>query len=534
MTVPSLSSISDEARLKLAYQIKTAPDFNLPELKYWNYSPCNKHDSNTVGCRECGLIPRAHQNVGSAWLYFRKKALLADSTGLGKTTSAALMIAMIAESGELEDNRIVVVCRAPAVKQWQHELNRMMPALNTVSALGSTKNRIKIYSSPWDIVVIGREMFIKDYEALENFRLNSLIVDDVDSLRNKKNRIAWAIKRIARNCPRVVIMNATPLHKRIQDLHSVLEPVGGREFLGSETAFLRTYTRQERVTIYAKGGRAVKQNKVTGYRNIEQFKTLIEPVVLRRTIDDVDDVSMPVLSPSTVWLDLHPAQKDKYKEIQDGVLKIIKSGKASEMKMLQALEIFQKGAATCSGLAAVGEDDLPGVNSSKLDWVMEQLTEGDFSDDKTVVFINTIKLVEAFQNRLNSAGIQNVTIWGKENNADVRSERVDRFWNDPECKVLVGTSALESSLNLQIARRMIMVDTLLNPARITQLSGRIQRDGSNHKTVYLHHLLTRDTQEEAYLDKLEAENALADAIWGTQSQIFEALTPLQLLQLISS
>jgi len=165
---------------------------------------------------------------------------------------------------------------------------------------------------------------------------------------------------------------------------------------------------------------------------------------------------------------------------------------------------------------------------------MEQLTEGDFSDEKVVIFINTIKLVEAFQQRLETAGINQVTIWGKESNSNLRAERVEKFWNDPDCRVLVGTSALESSLNLQVARRLIMVDTLLNPARVTQLAGRVQRDGSAYKTVYLYNLMCRDTQEENYLSKLETENALADSVWGTQSDIFEALSPLELLQLISS
>jgi len=307
-----------------------------------------------VGCRECGLLPRAHQKTGSAWLYLRKKALLADSCGLGKTASAALLLAMIAEAGELEQGRVIVVCRAPAVRQWTTELNRMLPDLHTVAALGTTQNRIKLYSSDWDIAVVGREMFVKDYEGLENFDISALLIDDVDSLRNRKNRISWAIKRVAKTCPRVVIMNATPLHKRLQDLHSTFEPIGGRDVFGSETNFLRTYTRQERVTIYAAGGRAVKTNKVTGYKNIGQFRELIEPMTLRRTLSDVEgDISMPAISSSVVWLDLHPAQRRKYQEIQAGVLKIIKSGKAAEMKMLQALEIFQKGAATCSGLAAV-------------------------------------------------------------------------------------------------------------------------------------------------------------------------------------
>ena len=75
---------------------------------------------------------------------------------------------------------------------------------------------------------------------------------------------------------------------------------------------------------------------------------------------------------------------------------------------------------------------------------------------------------------------------------------------------------------------------ILNPARMTQLAGRISRDGSHHKTVYVHNLLTRDTQEENYLAVLEREQALLDSVWGTTNELFRQLSGLELLNLIAS
>jgi hypothetical protein len=45
--------------------------------------------------------------------------------------------------------------------------------------------------------------------------------------------------------------------------------------------------------------------------------------------------------------------------------------------------------------------------------------------------------------------------------------------------------------------------------------------------------LTVNTQEELYLPLLEREAALAAHIWEENSQLFNALSPLALLQLIS-
>jgi hypothetical protein len=79
---------------------------------------------------------------------------------------------------------------------------------------------------------------------------------------------------------------------------------------------------------------------------------------------------------------------------------------------------------------------------------------------------------------------------------------------------------------------MICMDTLLNPARMEQLAGRLRRDGSRYGTVYVHNLRCLDTQEEGYDSLLEREQALIDHVWDEESELFEALTPLQLLQLI--
>jgi hypothetical protein len=64
------------------------------------------------------------------------------------------------------------------------------------------------------------------------------------------------------------------------------------------------------------------------------------------------------------------------------------------------------------------------------------------------------------------------------------------------------------------------------------LAGRIARDGSAHKEVFTHNLLTRGTQEEGYIDALRTEQALSDAIWEESNALYEALSPMQMLMLI--
>lgn len=168
----------------------------------------------------------------------------------------------------------------------------------------------------------------------------------------------------------------------------------------------------------------------------------------------------------------------------------------------------------------------------KLDWVCDRL-DGDLAEDKAVVFVNFKPNVADLSSRLNDLGIGHVIMWGNEAGPRERAFRLRSFRENPACRVLIGTTTIEQSLNLQVARHLIAVDTLLNPARMTQLAGRVRRDGSPFLVVYFHQLLLRGTQEAAYPGLLQREQALADYVWGEQSELFEALSPIQLMRMIS-
>ena len=154
----------NETREKLAWKAHEYKDFQLPELRAWNYDLCRVHrrgwvenyfdhdtqqdsqrtvtDKPKPGCRKCCILFRQHQLVGIMWLYLKKNALLADTMGSGKTATAGGLIAMLIETGELGPppmgkGRAIITPRAAALTQWQDEFHRMMPGLNVIVAEGN-------------------------------------------------------------------------------------------------------------------------------------------------------------------------------------------------------------------------------------------------------------------------------------------------------------------------------------------------------------------------------------------------------------
>lgn len=525
-----------------AQRIKTLPDVQFPELKHWNYAPCEHHDTPQVACvyRKCGGDFFAHQRVGIAWFYAVERGLLADSTGLGKSNEILGLIALLKEREK--PYRTLIVAQPSAVKQWVAEANRFIPGIRAGAGEGTKNERYDIYDTDWELLVINNSILIRDYEYLnEAVPFDVLVADDVDPIRNS-TRTSTAFYLLSQKVEKCYVLNATPLAMRLEDLYRTAEPLGGRTIFGSLSYFQRRYIQRSLVTVVIptkqqvknpKTGRKQRTRKVwqaTGYQEIDDFKRKFSPIFLRRTYDDVaGDLSIPEIAPPTdVWMDLHPAQRHRYNELQNGVMTILKEH-GEEVNQVTALTAFLRGSQICAGLSSLGEPDGEGT-SIKLDWIERQL-QGDWEQEKIVVFTKFKGIVSSLLARCEALGVGAVPIWG-EANATERARDVKRFWEDPNCRVLVGTTALERSLNLQNSRIFVNVDRLLNPAREVQKLGRVRRLGSQHSRVFTFNLLIRDSQEEGYASVLAARSAISDSVWNEENQLFEQLSPSDLLRLI--
>jgi SNF2 family DNA or RNA helicase len=547
---------SREDRAAAAEHIRRLRDIRLPDLRFFNSAPCPRHAPELhILCRKCGVKLRRHQRIGAAWMYAGLPGLLGDTVGSGKSAQVAAVLAMCKESGELGlHNRAVIVCRAPATwDPWGNELARLVPGIKVYVADGDRAQRMAGYMGDWEVAVISDRTFAGahgrkvsregDVGLLERFGVGILFYDDIDPMRNNETEAAIAVNRLAKRCTRVHAVHATPLQKRLFELWCFLEPVGGAERLGSLDRLRSRYpTTQKTIIVTAdprdphgrrRTRREVKTDTgvLTDPRLIREFREAIRPLVLRRTAADFDDVTLPRVQYHPVFLELSRRQRERYEELRGGVLRRL-SENGAEVRRAEAAAAFTRGAQICSGLAAIDEGE--GADDSvKLDWVIDKLT-GDLDGEKAVVFINYRPNVAAMSARLRAEGVGHVLMWSAETNKRVRAARLEQFREDPGCRVLVGTQTIEASLNLQVARDLFAVDTLLNPARMTQLVGRVARQGSPFPAVRLHHLLALGTQEDAYLPMLQREAELADRVWDERASMFTAYTPRQVMRMVAT
>lgn len=547
----------ERASLRFSREMKRIDD--PPDLPWFNFEPCERHkpDPHPL-CRSCGIIPRNHQWVGALRMYSGLPGLLSDTVGSGKTGTMIMTLAMYKQMGHLSyGRRAVIVVQPNAMSDpWSKDLARLVPGIDVIIADGSPAKRRDAYAGDWEVAVVSSRTFAPAAGTkvqrpgdvgmlLARGDVDILVCDDVDELRSPDTRTFRAVVRFARACSRVHMLHATPLQKRLMELWAYLVPVGGNApgRLGDEERCRQRYVVQTRKTITIpdpgdKKGRKPSRRVIwvdNGMKKnpelVAEFRARIAPLVLRRTAADLDDVTLPEVQVNQVWLDLSPAQRRRYDELRDGVLRRLRGG-GEEVSYSAAVAAFNYGQQICSGLAALDEGPETPGSSVKLDWVMDALT-GDLSDEKVICFVHNKGNVRALSRRLRAEGIGHVLMWSEMTDKARRAERLRMFREDPRARVLVGTTSIKTSLNLQVARHMIGVDTILNPAGMHQLIGRYRRQGNPYPMVFFHHLLARLTQEDAYPALLRREQEVADLVWDEQSDIRWVLSPRQLLRMVA-
>ena len=518
---------------KEAARIKSLTDVQLPPMR-WRTDPCEHHETPVIGCeyQRCGGPLWRNQRLGIAWLYFVREGAVLDGTGTGKTNQIVGLVELLAMRGE--PYRTLVVCgNSGSVLQWVNEFACFTPHRRVEAGIGTPRQRMMKYSRDWEVMVVSSNIMLKDRRILHQMGLDLLVDDDVDPIRHGDTQTSTVYNELAMTVPRVVNMNATQLQIDLMDLYWSTVSIGGFEVFGSPKAFERRYIRKEKYTrMDETTGRIVTGFKTVGYRNMKEFKAKSFPFFIRRTIDDLDaDVEMPqVMPPETVHLDLHPDQRRRYRELQAGVLRIIQE-EGESVSRATALSKFGYGRMILSGLQNIDGGDGPGM-SVKLDWLVNKLM-GEWLEEKVVCFSQYKGIIRAARDRLRPRGCDVALIWGEHrgNKAEAYEREKARFRQDPRCRLAIGTTAILRSHNLQVARILVNLDTLLNPSPMTQFLGRIKRPG-RYKRVYVFNLMINDSQEEKYPQILKNRQGLHDYVFDDTSDLFPALSPLELLHLI--
>jgi SWI/SNF-related matrix-associated actin-dependent regulator 1 of chromatin subfamily A len=504
--------MDDQIAIRLAKlkQIRVRKDLKYPKVKYL------KETYTDFAGEERPLVIRYYQVQGIMHLMLMKRFLLGDDTGTGKTLESIGALCVIWEKEP--QWKVIVLTTKSATRQWADEFTKFTRGVRVLVCKGNPKQRDearKMYleSKGPTVMIMGYRSACVDFTHMQNWKSHILITDEASAYKNPKTRVHQVCRHLGDNAERVWALTATMIKNHLMEGYGIFQVLIPGLFGLSEYQFKLYYALTQQ--------RPIGHNKyitvIVGYlpQKIQEFKEIIDPYFLGRAKHDVAS-ELPTLTSRTLEVDLTDDQEDKYFEALEGMLEMVKEGTnvIQEVSKLTAIVYCQE---IVGHLGMLGIDD---TESPKIEALIELLTEGDFAEEKIIVFSRFEKMISFVMDRLRKEKIPAVRVTGKENEDQRRAAM--KVFQDPnsDTRVICITTAGSEAINLQAAKALVCLDTPWSAGDFLQLVGRMIRIGSEHDKCYVIHMVARrsgskpETVDHRIMEVLGKKMHLIEAVLG--------------------
>jgi ERCC4-related helicase len=453
--------------------------------------PRGAADPALVKLLKAPLLP--YQAEGALFAVRAGRALIADDMGLGKTIQAIATMEILARHFGV--SRILVVCPASLKYQWQGEIARFSGRAARVMS-GSRTQRRSDFAEDDFCKIINYEKLQPDLELIADWAPELVIVDEAQRIKNWSTVAARALKRI--DSPYALVLTGTPLENKLEELISIVQFVDQHR-LGPTWKLMHEHQ------VMDDGGR------VTGYRGLERIGQTLAPIMIRRRKSEVL-TQLPRRTDQTLLVPMTEAQMELHQENADVVAKIVQRWRRtkflSDIDRRRLTCALQNMRMSCNSTYLLDQDTDHGVKADELAALLDGLLVQ--ADAKVVVFSQWKRTHDIVIRRLEQRGIRYVSFHG-----DVPSEKrpalVQRFRDDPDCRVFLSTDAGATGLNLQHASTLVNMDLPWNPAVLEQRIARIHRMGQA-RPVQIVNFVAKGTIEESMQSVLSFKRSLSAGI----------------------
>lgn len=438
---------------------------------------------------------RSYQKEGVKWIkYLHDNNLggcLADDMGLGKTIQT---IAMLSGIYPAESKPTLIVMPRSLLFNWNNEFQRFNPSITLYTYYQGTRDIDEAMKH--NVILTTYAMVRNDIEKFDKQEFYYVILDESQNIKNLEAQVTRAVFLL--KADHRLALSGTPVENNLSELFSLFRFLNPG-MLGDLDDFNRRYAGPIQ--------RDDDKDAMTSLRR------RIHPFMLRRLKKDVLQ-DLPDRVEQTLSVEMSREQAEFYEQRRAFYLDKIQRSiatdgvKKSQFVMFQALTEMRR-------IASVPESLSDGaIRSPKLDVLMDSLAEAVGNGHKCVVFFNYIAGLELTGERLAALGIDYETMTGATTN---RSKVVNRFNNDPACKVFLMTLKTGGvGLNLTVADTVFIFEPWWNKAAEEQAINRLHRIGQKAK-VHSYSLITLGTIEEKIRTLQEKKAMLFDGLIGTDA-----------------
>jgi SNF2 family DNA or RNA helicase len=421
------------------------------------------------------------------------RALVGDEMGLGKTIQAIAAAEILARHFGV--SRVLVISPTSLKYQWQSELARFSGRDARVVS-GGRAQRQKDYARDDFCKITNYEKLKPDLDLIAAWEPELVIVDEAQRVKNWNTIAAKALKRI--DSPYAIVLTGTPLENKLEELISIVQFVDQHR-LGPTWKLLHEHQVKD------------ESGRVTGYTGLEKIGETLAPVMLRRRKSEVL-LQLPRRTDQNLLVPMTELQTAYHEENAEVVRRIVMRWR--KMKFLSDTDqrrltcALQNMRMSCNSTFLLDHETNHGVKADEL----AALFDGQFvqPEVKAVVFSQWTRTHEIVIRRLEARGIGYVSFHGGVP-SEKRPALIERFRDDPDCRVFLSTDAGSTGLNLQHASTLVNMDLPWNPAILEQRIARIHRMGQK-QPVQIVNFVSKGTIEEGMLSVLAFKRSLSAGI----------------------
>ena len=444
-----------------------------------------------------------YQAEGALFAARAGRCLIGDEMGLGKTIQAIAAAELFARHFGVR--RVLVVCPTSLKHQWKNEFARF--AEREVQVIhGLRAQRQSQYREDVFCKITNYETLARDAELIDAWAPELVIADEAQRIKNWNTIAARALKRIA--SPYAVVLTGTPLENRLEELISIIQFVDQHR-LGPTWRLLEEHQLRD------------EAGRVIGYRALDRISQTLVPVMLRRRKAEVL-TQLPERVDNRIFVPLTPEQRMHHDENGAVVTRIVsrwrKTGYLSDTDQRRLQCALQNMRMACNSTFLLDHETDHGHKVDELMTLLDELLENPAA--KAVVFSQWLGTHELIVRRLAQRSWGHVLFSGSVP-GDKRGALVERFHDDPDCRLFLSTDAGGVGLNLQHAAAVVVnMDMPWNPAVLEQRIGRVHRMGQS-RGVQVVNFIGQGSIEEGMLSVLAFKKSLfAGVLDGGETDVF--------------
>lgn len=425
--------------------------------------------------------PYQYQIEGVKYGIDKRHWHLGDEQGLGKTKQIIDLARYLKEIQGVE--HCLVICGVASLRwNWRDEIETHSDETYKLLGFRFRKRSNKLYDGGTkakleDLEEVPEEFFwIINIEAFreeaivkllkkyhENGTIGAIFIDEVHKVKNPLSAQGKGFIKVMntknKNDYRVT-MSGTPLVNQPMDLFIIFKSLGYEE--NSYTAFKNHYC------IF--GG--YMDREIVGYRNLQELKTRLKNIQLRRLKEDV--LELPQKFPQTVYVDMYKEQEPLYKEVLAGLQDKIDLIMLSPNPLAQFTRLRQ----------VVGTPQLVSSTvqkSAKLDKLVELVDEIAGRGEQCLIFSNWAEVVQIIVDILKPYNAMGYLAKNKN-----LKDTENAFKSDKNKVALVGTIKLMGTgLTFNNSNNVIFFDSPWTGADKQQCIDRCHRIGqTNDLNIY--------------------------------------------------